>query len=141
MRSACCSADSTHGGRIPSWPACRIGDSIACSGRWRTWRRTRSSPTRSGPISWRCETRSRLRTLGPSVPALPLHIVGGGLPDQVRQGRAVAPKGVLFRGQLTSGDLAEAYRGATVAVFAPHREELGLAPLEAMASGVPVVAW
>jgi len=83
----------------------------------------------------------RLLDLWRDVPDLPLHIVGGGLPDQVRQWRAVAPNGVLFRGQLTSGDLAEAYRGATVAVFAPHREELGLAPLEAMASGVPVVAW
>jgi glycosyltransferase involved in cell wall biosynthesis len=28
-----------------------------------------------------------------------------------------------------------------VAVFAPYGEEFGMAPLEAMASGVPVVAW
>src|SRR6202011_6225854 len=53
----------------------------------------------------------------------------------------LAPQGVVFRGHLTSGDLAEAYRGAVVAVFAPHGEEFGMAPLEAMASGVPVVAW
>ena len=30
-------------------------------------------------------------------------------------------------------------RGAAVAVFAPYGEEFGLAPLEAMASGTPVV--
>jgi glycosyltransferase involved in cell wall biosynthesis len=48
---------------------------------------------------------------------------------------------VIFRGPLTAADLAEAYRGAAVAVFAPYGEEFGLAPLEAMASGVPVVAW
>jgi glycosyltransferase involved in cell wall biosynthesis len=48
---------------------------------------------------------------------------------------------VVFRGQLASDDLARAYRGAAVAVFAPHGEEFGIAPLEAMACGVPVVAW
>ena len=47
----------------------------------------------------------------------------------------------MFRGHLTSTELADAYRGAAVAVFAPYGEEFGLAPLEAMASGVPVIAW
>src|SRR5205814_8633194 len=47
----------------------------------------------------------------------------------------------VFRGALTGAALAEAYGGAAVAVFAPYGEEFGLAPLEAMASGVPVIAW
>jgi D-inositol-3-phosphate glycosyltransferase len=59
----------------------------------------------------------------------------------VREMRAMAPNGVVFRGHLASADLADAYRGAAVAVFAPYGEEFGMAPLEAMASGVPVVAW
>src|SRR5205085_7341882 len=59
----------------------------------------------------------------------------------VRALRTRAPSGVRFRGQLTSVDLAAAYRGAAVAVFAPYGEEFGMAPLEAMASSVPVVAW
>jgi len=83
----------------------------------------------------------RLLGLWRDVPDLPLHVVGGGSPDLLRQWRSVAPSGVVFHGHLTSTDLAEAYRAAAVAVFAPYGEEFGMAPLEAMASGVPVVAW
>jgi glycosyltransferase involved in cell wall biosynthesis len=83
----------------------------------------------------------RLLALWRDVPDLPLHVVGDGPPELVREWRSVAPTGVVFRGRLLSADLAEAYRGAVVAVFAPHGEEFGIAALEAMASGVPVVAW
>jgi glycosyltransferase involved in cell wall biosynthesis len=83
----------------------------------------------------------RLLAVWRDMPDLPLHIVGEGPAEVVRDLRARAPRGVVFRGQLTSGDLADAYRGAQVAVFAPYAEEFGMAPLEAMASGVPVVAW
>ncbi len=75
------------------------------------------------------------------IPDLPLHVVGDGSAEVLRNLRALAPRGVVFRGHLTSGDLAEAYRRAEVAVFASYGEEFGMAPLEAMASGVPVVAW
>jgi glycosyltransferase involved in cell wall biosynthesis len=83
----------------------------------------------------------RLLGLWREMPDLPLHVVGGGPPDLLRELRSVAPRGVIFRGHLTSADLADAYRAALVAVFAPHGEEFGIAPLEAMACGVPVVAW
>src|SRR5919202_5034016 len=83
----------------------------------------------------------RLLALWREVPDLPLHVVGAGSPERVREWRSVAPTGVVFRGQLMSADVADAYRGAAVAVFAPHGEEFGIAALEAMASGVPVVAW
>ena len=83
----------------------------------------------------------RLFGLWRDLADLPLHVVGSGPTDVVQELRAAAPQGVFFRGELTSSQLADAYRGATVAVFAPHGEEFGIAPLEAMASGVPVVAW
>ena len=83
----------------------------------------------------------RLFELWRDMPDLPLHVVGGGPPEQLRGWRARAPRGVHLRGHLIASDLSDAYRGAAVAVFAPYGEEFGLAPLEAMASGVPVVAW
>ena len=75
------------------------------------------------------------------LPDLPLHVVGDGNEAYWRALRTRAPNGVIFRGQLSGPELAEAYRGAALAVFTPYREELGLAALEAMASGLPVVAW
>jgi glycosyltransferase involved in cell wall biosynthesis len=83
----------------------------------------------------------RLLDIWRDLPDLPLHIIGSGDPALEHELRALAPQGVHFRGRLTSTDLADAYRGAALAVFAPHGEEFGMAPLEAMASGIPVVAW
>ena len=83
----------------------------------------------------------RLLAIWRDLPDLPLHVVGGGSQEVLHQWRSAAPNGVVFRGGLASADLAEAYRMAAVAVFAPYGEEFGMAPLEAMASGVPVVAW
>lgn len=83
----------------------------------------------------------RLFEVWRDMPDLPLHVIGDGNPEVLRELRQLAPRGVVFRGNLASGDLAQAYRGAVVAVFAPYGEEFGMAPLEAMASGVPVVAW
>lgn len=79
----------------------------------------------------------RLLGLWRDIPDLALHVVGPGADEW----RSLAPTGVVFRGALRGAALAEAYRGAAVAVFAPYGEEFGLAPLEAMASGVPVIAW
>jgi glycosyltransferase involved in cell wall biosynthesis len=75
------------------------------------------------------------------LPDAPLQVIGGGSPARERQLRGLSPSGVVFRGQLSRDDLVRAYQGAAVAVFAPHQEEFGIAPLEAMACGVPVVAW
>jgi len=75
------------------------------------------------------------------LPDLPLHVVGGGNPDYVRDLRMRAPRDVVWRGQLTSAEVADALREATLAVFASHDEEFGLAPLEAMACALPVIGW
>jgi glycosyltransferase involved in cell wall biosynthesis len=83
----------------------------------------------------------RLFDVWRDFPDLPLHVVGDGPGNALCEWRSHAPRDVFFRGHLTATDLADAYRGAAVAVFAPYGEEFGMAPLEAMASGVPVVAW
>src|SRR5579859_882137 len=61
----------------------------------------------------------RLLDVWRDIPDLPLHVVGTGSPEITQALRARAPSGVFFRGHLTSDDLASAYRGAAVAVFAP----------------------
>jgi glycosyltransferase involved in cell wall biosynthesis len=47
---------------------------------------------------------------------------------------------VTFRGQVAHAELASALRSADAVVCAPWYEPFGIVPLEAMASGVPVIA-
>jgi glycosyltransferase involved in cell wall biosynthesis len=67
----------------------------------------------------------------------PLRIVGSG-PDEDRL-RAAAGPGVRFERALDPEALRDAYRGA-IALLQPGEEDFGIAPVEAMACGRPVVA-
>ena len=69
---------------------------------------------------------------------LPLVIVGEG-PDRARLERMAGPT-VEFRGRLSDEGVVECYQGAGALIF-PQREDFGITPLEAMASGRPVVAY
>lgn len=69
--------------------------------------------------------------------SVPLKIVGTG-PDRARLEREAGP-GVTFLGALEPEALRHAYRRATALVL-PAEEDFGIAPVEAMACGRPVVA-
>ncbi len=83
----------------------------------------------------------RLLSMWRDLPDVPLHVVGDGDPGYVRWLRSSAPGNVRFFGPMDAASLVSMYQGARLAVFTPYAEELGIAPLEAMACGVPVVAW
>jgi glycosyltransferase involved in cell wall biosynthesis len=68
----------------------------------------------------------------------PLKIVGTGV--QEKRLRAIAGPTIEFVGQVTDERLAELYAGAAAVVF-PQEEDFGIVPLEAMASGRPVIAY
>jgi glycosyltransferase involved in cell wall biosynthesis len=67
-----------------------------------------------------------------------LVVVGDG-PERARLA-AIAGPNVEFRGALSGAALAETYRGARALIF-PGEEDFGITPLEAMASGTPVIAF
>ncbi len=68
---------------------------------------------------------------------LPLAIAGGGQ-DEKRL-RAMAGPTVSFLGRLSDEDVAKAYANARAFIF-PGEEDFGITPLEAMASGTPIIA-
>lgn len=68
-----------------------------------------------------------------------LVLVGDG-PDRPRLERAFAGTGTVFTGTLTGDTLTRAYADADVFVFPSTTETLGLVLIEALASGLPIVA-
>ncbi len=67
-----------------------------------------------------------------------LVIVGSG-PEEKRL-RSIAGKNVEFRGWVSEGELAECYARSKALIF-PGEEDFGIAPVEAMACGKPVIAY
>jgi glycosyltransferase involved in cell wall biosynthesis len=68
----------------------------------------------------------------------PLKIVGVG-PDAAKL-KLKGGKNVEFVGKVTDDELHELYQGAKALIF-PQLEDFGIVPLEAMASGAPVIAY
>ncbi len=67
-----------------------------------------------------------------------LVIVGKG--PEFERLRGLAKSNVEFLGWRSDDDLAKLYQQATTLIF-PGEEDLGIVPLEAMASGTPVIAY
>jgi glycosyltransferase involved in cell wall biosynthesis len=68
----------------------------------------------------------------------PLVVVGGG--QEEARLHALAPRGTEFRGGVSDAELARIIAGARALIF-PGEEDFGIMPLEAMASGTPVIAF
>lgn len=68
----------------------------------------------------------------------PLKIIGDG-PERKRL-QAMASKNIEFLGALSDDDLRVYYQKAKALIF-PQEEDFGIVPLEAMASGRPVIAY
>lgn len=69
---------------------------------------------------------------------LPLTVIGGG-PDNARL-RRLAGKTVTFLGRVSDTVLEEEFAGAEALIF-PGLDDFGITPVEAMASGTPVIAY
>jgi glycosyltransferase involved in cell wall biosynthesis len=69
---------------------------------------------------------------------LPLRIVGDG--PEAETLKAAAGPNIRFDGWLPDADIADAYRNCRALVF-PGEEDFGIVPVEAMASGAPVIAF
>ncbi len=68
-----------------------------------------------------------------------LKIVGTGRAEKYL--KSIAGKTVEFLGNLTDEQLAETYKHAKAFLFASVDEEFGIAPVEAMGYGLPVIAF
>ncbi len=72
-------------------------------------------------------------------PRLRLILVGGGHDESAARAR-FSHTDAYFTGVLRGEDVVDAYNAADIFVFPSQSESFGLAPLEAMACGLPVVA-
>ncbi len=65
-------------------------------------------------------------------------VVGSG--QEERRLRRLAPPGTQFRGWLGDDEIGAVYAGARALLF-PGEEDFGIMPVEALASGTPVIAY
>lgn len=73
---------------------------------------------------------------------LPLRIVGEtNAPYYERYLRSISGKTIEFLGKKTDDEIDELYKYAIAFLFTPENEDFGIAPVEAMTHGIPVIAY
>jgi glycosyltransferase involved in cell wall biosynthesis len=70
---------------------------------------------------------------------LPLVIIGSGSEETYL--RSIAGPTITFLGRVPDARLAEVMRGAKAMIYCSREEDFGMAPVEVMAYGVPVIAY
>jgi len=68
-----------------------------------------------------------------------LYVVGKG--REYSRLKAIAKKNIIFTKEITDAELSQLYFGAKAFLFASVDEEFGIAPVEAMMRGLPVIAY
>ena len=130
---------------VALWPGAVDADLFrpGCKSEAMRWRLTQGQPERPlllyvGRLSAEKNLGS-LRSLLEALPQARLALVGDG-PQRRRLQKHFAGLPVFFAGFLYSQELASAYASSDIFVMPSRTETLGLVVLEAMASGLPVVA-
>lgn len=107
-----------------------------------------SLPKRKKGQYYLCVTRiDRTKNIEISIEAcnllkVPLKIVGPtNDPPYERYVRSIAGPTVEFLGFLPDEEIAKLYQSAMAFLFSSKNEDFGIAPIEAMAHGVPVIAY
>jgi len=72
---------------------------------------------------------------------LPLKVFGKPFADYGEELRKIAGPTVEFLGEVKDGDLGRLYQGAKALIYPSEYEDFGIIPVEAMARGIPVVAF
>lgn len=74
--------------------------------------------------------------------SVPLKIVGKGSDEQyMRYLCSIAGPTIDFLGFLEDSEIQHLYSNAIAFLFSPHAEDFGIAPVEAMAHGVPIISY
>lgn len=131
--------------RVAVWPRAVDTERFHPLHRAAPWRDRLSGGHPEAPLllyAGRVAPEKRIRWIRPVLDAVPearLAIIGDG-PSRANLERLFAGTNTVFTGFLRGQDLSAAYASADIFVFPGPKETFGFVVMEAMASGLPVIA-